>query len=170
MLAGRSKSSSAGASLIFIKFNKRESIIKMSKILLIIVFISMVVLSIACGGAGGGGSATGKVIKSGPAGNNLTVTLSSADGVLRDGQQDIVLSFTDAAGKPVEVGAAALNFHMPAMGTMPVMNDAATLTTTSTPGVYNGKVNLQMAGEWQAQITYEGAQGKGRANLPVTAQ
>jgi hypothetical protein len=56
------------------------------------------------------------------------------------------------------------------MGTMPVMNDAATLTTTATPGVYSGKVKLQMAGEWQAQITYEGAAGKGKVNLPVTAQ
>ena len=118
------------------------------------------------GTAGG----AGKTIKSGPAGNNLNVTLASADGVLRDGANDVTLSFTDGSGKPVDVGAAALNFHMPAMGTMPVMNDAATLTTSGTPGVYNGKVKLQMAGEWQAQITYEGPAGKGKANLPVTAQ
>jgi autotransporter translocation and assembly factor TamB len=140
----------------------------MSKIILSITLVSLIVLGVACGGSATSG--TGKAIKSGPAGNNMTVTLSSADGVLRDGQQDITLSFTDAAGKPVDVGAASLNFHMPAMGTMPVMNDAATLTTTGTPGVYNGKVKLQMAGEWQAQITYDGAAGKGKVNLPVTAQ
>ena len=143
----------------------------MSKIILTISFISIAVFAIACGGAGSSSSdTTGKVIKSGPAGNNMTVTLSSADGVLRDGQQDITLSFTDASGKPVDVGAASLNFHMPAMGTMPVMNDAATLTTTGTPGVYKGNVNLEMAGEWQTQITYEGAAGKGKANLPIVAQ
>lgn len=142
----------------------------MSKIILTISFISLVAFSIACGGSNNSSGATGKVIKSGPAGNNLTVTLSSADGVLRDGANDLILSFTDASGKPVDVGATALNFHMPAMGTMPVMNDAATLTTTATPGVYSGKVKLQMGGEWQAQITYEGAAGKGKANLPITAQ
>lgn len=143
----------------------------MSKIILTVTFLSMVVLAVACGGAGSSSSGTaGKVIKSGPAGNNMTVSISSADGVLRDGDQNITLTFTDAAGKPVDVGAASLNFHMPAMGTMPVMNDAATLTTTATPGVYNGKVKLQMAGEWQAQITYDGAAGKGKANLAVTAQ
>lgn len=141
----------------------------MSKIILAITFISLVVFAVACGGANSSG-ATGKVIKSGPAGGNLTVSLSSADGVLRDGANDLTLSFTDASGKPVDVGAASLNFHMPAMGTMPVMNDAATLTTTATPGVYNAKVKLQMGGEWQAQITYDGAAGKGKANLAVTAQ
>lgn len=143
----------------------------MSKIILTISFISLIVFSVACGGAGSSSSGTtGKVIKSGPAGNNMTVSLSSADGVLRDGANDLTLTFTDASGKPVDVGAASLNFHMPAMGTMPVMNDAATLTTTATPGVYSGKVKLQMGGEWQAQITYDGAAGKGRANLAVTAQ
>lgn len=141
----------------------------MSKIILTISFISLVVFAVACGGSSSSGGA-GKAIKSGSAGNNMTVTLSSADGVLRDGQNDITLSFTDASGKPVDVGAASLNFHMPAMGTMPVMNDAATLTTTATPGIYNGKVKLQMAGEWQAQITYEGAAGNGKVNLPVMAQ
>lgn len=141
----------------------------MSKILLGLILVSMVFFA-ACGGGSGNAGSTGKAIKSGSAGNNLTVTLSSADGVLRDGQQDLTLSFTDASGKSVDVGAAALNFHMPAMGTMPVMNDAATLTTTGTPGIYNGKVKLQMAGEWQAQITYEGPAGKGKVNLPVTAQ
>lgn len=144
----------------------------MSKIILTLSFISLVVFSLACGGAGSNSSTGGadKAIKTGSAGNNLTVTLSSADGVLRDGANDLTLSFTDASGKPVDVGAASLNFHMPAMGTMPVMNDAATLTTTATPGVYNAKVKLQMGGEWQAQITYDGAAGKGKANLAVTAQ
>lgn len=56
------------------------------------------------------------------------------------------------------------------MGSMAAMNNAATLTTTNTPGVYHGKINIEMAGEWQAQITYEGAAGKGSFTLPVTAQ
>jgi hypothetical protein len=84
--------------------------------------------------------------------------------------RDFTLTFADASGKPVDVGAAALNFHMPAMGTMATMNNPATLTTTGTPGVYAGKADLEMGGEWQAQITYEGPAGKGKANLSVTAQ
>jgi hypothetical protein len=59
---------------------------------------------------------------------------------------------------------------MPAMGSMPVMNNAATFTTTNTPGVYRGKVDIEMAGEWQSQISYEGPAGKGKFTLPVTVQ
>ncbi|HEX8194895.1 MAG TPA: FixH family protein [Pyrinomonadaceae bacterium] len=141
----------------------------MSKIFLVISLSVLAVITAACGGASND-SAAGKTIKSGSAGNNLTVTLSSADGVLRDGKNEFTLTFAEASGKPVDVGAVAVNFHMPAMGTMPVMNDPAQLTTTATPGVYKGTVNLEMAGEWQTQITYEGAAGRGKANLPIVAQ
>ena len=121
-------------------------------------------------GCGTSTSAGGKAIKSGPVGNNLTATLSNADGVLRKGKQDFTLTFADASGKPVDVGAVSLNFFMPAMGSMAAMNSPATFTTTSTPGVYAGKADLEMTGEWQAQVTYEGPAGKGKATLPITAQ
>ena len=81
-----------------------------------------------------------------------------------------MLAFTDSSGKPVEVGAVSLNFHMPAMGSMAAMNDAVTFTTTSTPGVYSGKVNVSMAGEWQGQLAYEGPAGTGKATFSVTAR
>lgn len=112
---------------------------------------------------------TGKVIKSAPAGN-LTVTLSNATGTLKHGGDEFFVTFKDSSGKPVDVGAAALTFHMPSMGSMAVMNDQTTFTTTSTPGVYQGRVNIEMAGEWQAQVSYEGPAGKGQTSFPVTAQ
>lgn len=102
--------------------------------------------------------------------NNLTATLSNSTGQLKQGQQDVTLAFTDSSGKPVDVGAVSLNFHMPAMGGMAAMNDAVTLTTTATPGVYNGKVNVSMAGEWQGQLAYEGSAGTGKATFSVTAR
>ncbi|CDM64327.1 FixH family protein [Pyrinomonas methylaliphatogenes] len=123
-------------------------------------------LLIACGSD----ADTGKVIKSAAAGNGLTVELSSASGALKHGEQQFYLIFKDSTGKTVDVGAVALNFYMPAMGTMPAMNDRATLTTTKRPGVYRGEVKLEMAGEWQAQITYEGPAGKGSLSFPVMAQ
>lgn len=139
----------------------------------ILFVVIAVVFTAACGSSGGNNEAAadrGKTIKDGPAGNNLTATLSSPSGVLKMGKQNFTLTFTDASGKPVDVGAVALNFHMPAMGTMAVMNNPATFTTTNTPGVYAGTTDLEMAGEWQAQITYDGPAGKGRANLPIVAQ
>ncbi len=102
--------------------------------------------------------------------NNLTATLSNSSGQLKTGDQEVTLAFTDSSGKNVDVGAVSLNFHMPAMGGMAAMNDAVTLTTTATPGVYSGKVNISMAGEWQGQLAFEGPAGKGKATFSVTAR
>ena len=126
--------------------------------------LALLLVAAACGAGGGD-----KEIKSGKVGA-VTVTLANSDGVLRHGEQELTVTFKDASGKASDVGSASLNFYMPAMGTMPVMNDAATLTTTSTPGVYRAKVNLQMQGDWQAQVAYEGPAGNGKGSFPVTAQ
>ena len=131
------------------------------------ILFSLIALAAACGGSSGSQK---QIIKAAPIGNNLTVALSSDTDKLKSGEQELTLAFTDASGKAVDVGAASLGFHMPAMGSMAAMNNAATLTTTGTPGVYRGKVNIQMPGEWQAQIAFEGAAGKGKTSFPVTVQ
>jgi hypothetical protein len=148
----------------------------MKTIILSILFIALTASVILLGACGSGSAPTaalenpvqGTVIKSGPVGN-LTVTLSNDAGKLKSGDQEIYVAFTDASGKATHVGAASLNFHMPAMGSMSAMNDSATLVTTKTPGVYKAKVKVSMPGEWQAQIAYEGAAGNGKTVLPVTA-
>lgn len=141
----------------------------MKKVWISIAVIAFAALLAACGSSPEGGS-TGKIIKSGPAGNGLTVSIATSDGVLRHGNSQFTLTFADSSGKPVDVGAVAVTFYMPQMGTMQAMNNPATFTTTATPGVYSGKANIEMAGEWQARITYEGPAGRGEASLPVTAQ
>jgi len=144
---------------------------KKSVIVAGITLAFILAIAAACGSKNGGSGSvpTGKVIKTAPVGN-LTATLSNGTGQLKQGDQEVTLSFTDAAGKAVEVGAVSLNFHMPQMGSMAAMNDAVTFSTTSTPGVYSGKVNLGSSGEWQAQLAYEGAAGKGKTTFSVTAQ
>ena len=140
----------------------------MSKYILAFSLLALLLLVAACGSK----SATvdaGKVIKSAPIGN-LTVTLSSSSGQIKHGGDDFFVTFKDSSGKPVDVGAAALTFHMPQMASMPAMNDSATLTTTDTPGVYRARANVETAGEWQAQVSYEGPAGKGQTSFSVTAQ
>jgi len=112
---------------------------------------------------------SGKVIKTAPIGN-LTVTLSSASGQIKHGGDEFFVTFKDSSGKPVDVGAAALTFHMPQMGSMAPMNDPATLTTTATPGVYSARAHIEMGGEWQAQVSFEGPAGKGQTSFSVTAR
>ena len=147
----------------------------MKKSLIVItVALGLVLLIAACGSktgteTSGSNIPTGKVIKTVPVGN-LTATLSSDSGVLKRGNQELTISFTDASGKLVDVGAISLNFHMEQMGTMSAMNDSATFTTTNTPGVFRGKVNIEVGGEWQAQLAHEGLAGKGKTTFSVPVQ
>ena len=137
----------------------------------LITIFSAIVFMFACGSVPGSGNGqSGKTVVTGPAGNNLTATIANADGVLRKGQQEFTLTFTDASGKPVDAGSVGFNNHMAAMGSMGAMNSTATLKTTGTPGVYNGKIEIEMTGEWQAQITYDGPAGKGSFTLPIIAK
>ncbi len=140
-----------------------------SKIIGLTILLSLITLAAACGGSSG--TATGsdmKKIADKKINDNLTVTLSNADGKLKNGKQDIKLTFTDGTGNPVEIKAASLNFNMPAMGTMAEMNNPSKLTTTSTPGQFKGSVDIEMAGEWIAQISYEGKDA-GKTTIKMTA-
>jgi len=145
----------------------------MKKSVFVIMFASIAALVIAAACSSNTGTKvgvpSGKTIKSVTVGN-LTATLSNSTGQLKPGDQEVMLAFTDSSGKPVDVGAVSLNFHMAQMGTMAEMNDSTNFTTTGAPGVYRGKVNISMAGEWQAQLAYEGPAGKGKTTFSVTAQ
>jgi len=141
----------------------------MKKVAISLSVIAVAALFLACGSARQE-TTPGRVIKSTPAGNGLTVSLATPDGVLKHGNSEFTITFADASGKPVDVGAVGLTFHMPQMGTMPEMNNAASFTTTATPGIYNGKAPIEVAGEWLVRITYEGPKGRGQASFPVTTQ
>lgn len=144
---------------------------KKSIIVIAIALAALLVISAACGSKNGtdGSVPTDKVIKTVPVGS-LTATLSSDNGQLKKGDQKLTLAFTDSSGKPVDAGAVSLNFHMPQMGGMAAMTDSVTFTTTNTPGVYRGKVNIEVGGEWQAQLAYEGPAGTGKTTFSVTAK
>jgi len=144
---------------------------KKSVVAITSVIVVALVMVAACGPKTGSNVAapSGKTIKSVTVGN-LTATLSNSTGQLKPGNQEVVLTFTDSSGKPVDVGAVSLNFHMDQMGTMAVMNDSATFTTTDKTGVYRGKVDIEVGGEWQGQLAYEGPAGKGKTTFSVPVQ
>ncbi|PYT02081.1 MAG: hypothetical protein DMF65_07510 [Acidobacteria bacterium] len=131
--------------------------------------VSAIVLLVSLAAACGPRAGSAKEIKSAAVGG-LNVTIANDEGVLRHGEAEFDIVFKDPSGKAVDVGSASLNFYMPAMGTMPAMNNAATLKTTSTPGVYKAKAKIDMPGEWQTQVAYEGPAGRGAGSFPVTAQ
>jgi hypothetical protein len=130
------------------------------------IAVSFVILA-ACGRTGS--SVAEKPIKSTKSGDT-TISLSSASGEIKSGENDLTLSFTDASGKPVDVPAASLKFHMPAMGAMAEMNDVATLTTTDTNGKFKVRVNIEGGGSWEAMISFQGSHGTEQATISVNAK
>lgn len=138
-------------------------------ILMVIVITTLLIIAAACSSKTGSNVSTSTPIKAVKV-DSLTATLSNSTGQLKQGDQEVILAFTDSAGKPVDAGAVSLNFHMPQMGSMAEMNDSVTFTTTDTPGVYRGKVNIEVAGEWQGQLAFEGPAGRGKTTFSVTAR
>ncbi|MBA3570831.1 MAG: hypothetical protein H0W34_02400, partial [Pyrinomonadaceae bacterium] len=65
----------------------------MKKLAIGFTLMGVVVLAIACGSKG---ASNEKVIKSASAGNNLTVSLATSDGVFKHGNTEFTLSFTDS--------------------------------------------------------------------------
>ncbi len=131
------------------------------------IVIAAALLAAACSKPGA--SSGDKVIKSAKA-SDVTVTLSNSTGELKSGDNELMVTFADAAGKPIDVGAASLNIHMAGMGAMAEMNDKATLTTTEMPGKYRAQVNIEMKGTWEAQVKYQGAHGTGQTSMTVQAK
>lgn len=99
-----------------------------------------------------------------------TVVLATPTGQLRSGPNDVTVSFTDAAGAPAAVQAPSLRFFMPPMGTMAAMVAEAPLEPTEKPGVYRGRADLSMKGDWQATLTYRDAAGPQKASMAVIAR
>ena len=139
----------------------------MKRVVAVSLMIAAAMLAAAC--SGGSTPGAEKVIKSAKSGD-MTVTLSSSTGELKNGENELMLVFTDASGKTVDVGAASLKFRMVAMGSMAEMNDGATLATTETPGKYRAQVNLEVAGTWEAMVAYQGPHGTGQATMSVNAK
>lgn len=141
----------------------------MKKSALIVSIVALLLIAAACGSQSGNSTVnTGgeKVIKTAPLGN-LTVTLENESGHLKKGDNEFLLTVKDSSGKNVEVSAVALSLSMPAMGSMAEMNDQASFATTKTPGVCRGKINVEVAGEWQVRVVYEGPAGKTETSFPI---
>jgi len=140
---------------------------RMSTTVILIALASFILMFAACGRPGP--STNERVIKSTKSGD-ITISLSNATGEIKSGENDLTLSFSDASGKPVDVPAASLKFHMPAMGAMAEMNDAAMLTTTDTPGRFMARVNIEVGGSWEAMISFQGSRGTENAAMSVNAK
>jgi AcrB/AcrD/AcrF family/YtkA-like len=100
--------------------------------------------------------------------NDLTVKLSSSNGQLKNGDNDVLIEFRDSRGQPVEVGNVKfeINMNMPGMQ----MHEGATVQRTGTAGQYRAKINAGMAGDWTAKLSYEGPRGSGQTSFNLNTK
>ena len=100
--------------------------------------------------------------------NDLTVNFIAREGQLRQGNNEVLVEFRDRIGQLVDVGNVKfdLNMNMPGMQ----MSSSGTTERTNTPGRYRAKVKIDMAGDWNARISFDGPHGKGQQSFSITAR
>jgi hypothetical protein len=100
--------------------------------------------------------------------NDLTVKLSSSNGHLKNGDNDVLIEFRDSRGQLIEVGNIKfeINMNMPGMQ----MHEGAMVQRTGTSGQYSAKIKVGMAGDWTAKLSYEGPRGRGQTSFNLNTK
>lgn len=94
--------------------------------------------------------------------DDLVITLSNADGALKQGVTRFRIEFRSAqTNELVDVGTVQLGATM----TMPgmVMTSPITIAPAGQPGVYEATGEYTMAGSWQMTLEWNGPAGRGSA-------
>jgi Cu(I)/Ag(I) efflux system membrane protein CusA/SilA len=89
-------------------------------------------------------------------------------GDLHNGQSEVMVRFTDSAGRAKDVGDVKTDLNMNMAGM--VMNSGSDVTKTNTPGVYRAKLQPQMGGDWVMKLYWHGPAGDGQVEIPVNVK
>ena len=100
--------------------------------------------------------------------NDLTVNFIHPLGQVRRGNNEFLIEFQDAQGQLVDVGNVKFDMDMNMPGMQ--MHSGGTIERTNTPGRYRAKIKIDMFGDWNAKISFDGPQGQGQQTFPVTVK
>jgi len=142
-------------------------------------WLALLVLGIAAGGYGWwqvarspatmvAGSKLGTPFASRSA-NGLTVNFYHPEGGLRLADNAVIIEFLDtASGAPADVGSVrfALDMNMPGMA----MHAGATVTPAGGAGRYRARIKPEMAGDWTAQVHFDGPRGSGDVSFTANVR
>ena len=101
--------------------------------------------------------------------NGLTINFYNSEGGLRFAENEVVIQFFDAGtGEPIDVGTVTfdLDMNMPGM----VMHSGSTIEPAGAVGRYRAKIKPDMAGDWTAQLHYDGPHGAGEFSFSVNVK
>jgi hypothetical protein len=98
--------------------------------------------------------------------NSITVNFYHPEGGLKFAMNEVTIEFRDAvSNEPVDVGTVKfdLDMNMPGM----VMHSGSTIVPTGEPGRYRARIKPDMAGDWTAQLRYEGQRGQETVSFTI---
>jgi Cu(I)/Ag(I) efflux system membrane protein CusA/SilA len=100
--------------------------------------------------------------------SDLTANFIASKDQLNAGNNDIIIEFRDRNGQLVDAGDVKfdLNMNMPGMQ----MHSGSTIERTNTPGRYRAKIKIDMAGDWNAKLFFDGPHGKGQQSFSLTVK
>jgi hypothetical protein len=100
--------------------------------------------------------------------NDLTVKLTTSKGQLRKGDNNLLIEFYEPSGRPVDVGGVnfTIDMNMPGM----VMHGGGPAQRTGAAGQYRTNIKADMAGDWQAKISFDGPHGRGQQSFSVNVK
>jgi Cu(I)/Ag(I) efflux system membrane protein CusA/SilA len=89
-------------------------------------------------------------------------------GDLRNSESDLLLEFRNNAGELVDVGTVRFDLNMNMAGM--TMRDAGRIQSTGTPGQYRVKTTPAMAGDWRANLSYDGPRGHSATSILLSVK
>src|SRR3989441_8064072 len=100
--------------------------------------------------------------------NDLTTNFIAREGALRQGNNQVLIEFRDRNGQLVDVGNVKFDIDMNMPGMQ--MHSGSTIERTNTPGRYRAKIKIDMSGDWNAKISFDGPHGHGQQSFSLTAK
>jgi hypothetical protein len=100
--------------------------------------------------------------------NDLIVKLMAPAGQFQTGDNNVLIEFRDSDGQLVDVGDVnfTIDMNMPGMA----MHGGGPAQKGGTTGQYRAEVRADMAGDWNAKISFDGPHGRGHQSFLVTAK
>jgi len=100
--------------------------------------------------------------------NDLTVNFIHPQGQLRLGNNEFLIEFRNAQGRLVDVGNVKFDMDMKMPGMQ--MHSGSTIERTRMAGQYRAKIKVDMSGDWNAKLSFDGPHGKGQQSFSAATK
>jgi hypothetical protein len=100
---------------------------------------------------------------------DLVIMLENAAGELKQGQNQFVITFRSAAGKPVDVGTVTVGSSMAMPGMAPMVAQIE-LKSAGRTGAYEVGGDFAMSGAWMFDVRWNGPAGQGSTTFSANVR